>query len=115
LFPPINPLTTVTTKNMYTGFMSEVGYYLDQADINDVRAKLAAFIDRGYVDVDPVDMFANATIIIVTRTEWVTKEGIEQILGTPVINEEDLEWTNEYAFLEDLQERRDHHLMSMSA
>jgi len=97
---------------MYTGFMSdvnEVGYYLDQADMNleDVRSKLADLIDIGYVDVDPIDMFRNASLIIVTRTNWVTKEEIEQLLGMPVIDEEDLEFIKEYAFLGEIPVRQD--------
>jgi len=93
---------------MYTGYvsdMNEVGYYLDQADMDleEVRAKLAPLIDIGYIDVDPIDAFKNANIIIVTRTDWVSKEEIEQLLGMPVIDEEDLEFTEEYACLDGIQ------------
>ena len=89
--------------------MNEVGYYLDQADMDleEVRARLAALIDIGYIDVDPIDAFKNANIIIVTRTDWVSKEEIEQLLGMPVIDEEDLVFTQEYAFLDDIQVRQE--------
>jgi len=78
--------------------MAEVGYYLD-GDLDAVRSLIDAAAFPGYVHVEPTDAFTNATIGIYTRTEWLSKQEAERILGVPLIDEEDLEFTDEYAFL----------------
>jgi len=83
---------------MYTGCMDEVGYYLNGTDIEMVRAKLAVFLNRGLVVVEPVDWAANATLSI-TLSPDVSKAQIEKALGMTVIDEDSIELTEEYAFL----------------
>ena len=87
--------------------MTEIGYYLDGVDIDSVRTKLSGLLSTGRVYVEPTSMFRNATVGISVPIEIASKEEIEQLLGMPVIDEEDLEFTQEYAFLDDIQVRQE--------
>jgi len=90
---------------MYTEYVDDMGYYLAGVDIEDVRSRLAC-LQKYAVVIEPVDYTANATVVICARPDWVSKEEIEDLLGTPLINEEDIELTDDYTHLNDLFEHR---------
>lgn len=84
---------------MYTESMTDIGYYL-MGDLEEVRAKLGDAWRTGRVDAEGTISFANANIGLYTDTEWASKEELESLLGVSLTDEEDLEFSDDFSFLQ---------------